>query len=165
MKLTRLSLLAALLAVLLCGCSDPLQRLRVEELTAFRRYGWTGMDLTLRVHNGGRRSLALSDARLTLWYGGGEAMRFELRGTCEVAGRTDAEVGMRWRTDLRDPAAGYLIDKKMREGALAAFAVTFSGRLCRGGRCREISLPMMPLSDFLAIFGLSLADLQNQLRE
>ena len=53
----------------------------------------------------------------------------------------------------------------MRAGETALFAVVFSGRVCSGSRCRDISLPMMPLSDFLAIFGVSLADMQNRLYE
>ncbi len=166
MKPLRRLIVPITVALLCVGCGSALQRrLTVGELTAFRRYGWTGMDDTLRVEIRCRRALLVADACLTLYYAGGELGRIELRGEAFVAPRGDSEVPMRWRIDLSDPAAGYLIEKKMRAGETALFAVVFSGRVCSGSRCRDISLPMMPLSDFLAIFGVSLADMQNRLYE
>lgn len=156
-------LMLFLLAVACSGCGDALQRrFRVEEVTSFRRYGWTGMDLTLRVCNRSRRTLRLSDARLTLFYGGGELGSLYLRGEVLAPARTCGDAAMRWRIDLPDPASGYLIEKKFRAGEAEVFAVSFTGRICFGSRCRDMFIPMMPLSDFLAILGASIDDLQNR---
>lgn len=164
MMTCRRLLLLTLLVGVCTGCGSALQRrFRVEEVASFRRYGWTGMDLSLRVCNGSRRTLRLSDARLTLFYGGGELGSLELRGEVLAPARTLADAAMRWRIDLQDPASGYLIEKKFRAGETDAFSVAFTGRVCSGSRCRDIFIPMMPLSDFLAIFGVSLADLQNRI--
>ena len=108
MKPLRRLIVPITVALLCVGCGSALQRrLTVGELTAFRRYGWTGMDLTLRVENRSRRALRLSDACLTLYYAGGELGRIELRGEAFVAPRGDSEVPMRWRIDLSDPCLLY----------------------------------------------------------
>ena len=92
MKPLRRLIVPITVALLCVGCGSALQRrLTVGELTAFRRYGWTGMDLTLRVENRSRRALRLSDACLTLYYAGGELGRIELRGEAFVAPRGDSE--------------------------------------------------------------------------
>ena len=133
MKPLRRLIVPITVALLCVGCGSALQRrLTVGELTAFRRYGWTGMDLTLRVENRSRRALRLSDACLTLYYAGGELGRIELRGEAFVAPRGDSEVPMRWRIDLSDPAAGYLIEKKMR-----AFSSTTANMRVPGRSLRE----------------------------
>ena len=82
MKPLRRLIVPITVALLCVGCRSALpRRLTVGELTAFRRYGWTAMDLTLRVENRSRRALRLSDACLTLYYAGGERNAWTTRNT------------------------------------------------------------------------------------
>lgn len=160
--------LVALVALaLLPGCRRAAEKasrkIRIEAVEAVERHALSGIDLTLRVQNGTRYKLVLREASLGLWYNGTKAGEVILRGAVEMPRRTTASIETRWKFRIEDPVALYLIVRRIRAGDVASVGVSYEAK-GRGGPARmHISQPMMPLSDFLRTFGLTMDELQTYL--
>lgn len=141
------------------------RNIRLEAVEKARRQGLSGAEIVLRVKNGTGHKLKLEKASLTVYYAGGVVTKVALREPAEAPRRATASVTTLWRIRTSDPMALHVMTKKIREDDISKIGVSFSIE-GRGGPARiKISREMMPLSDFLNIFGLSLNDVKNYLEE
>ena len=105
----------------------------------------------------------LREADLEFFLGGRPVLSARLHRPVEVPRRTTERVVTRWRLQILDPMALPVLTGRLRAGEIGQVAVSCRIR-GRGGPVRvNISQEMMPLSDFLNIFGLTLQDVQNYL--
>ena len=100
-----------------------------------------------------------------VYYAGRVVTKVALREPAEAPRRATASVTTLWRIRTSDPMALHVMTKKIREDDISKIGVSFAVE-GRGGPARvKISREMMPLSEFLNIFGLSLNDVKNYLEE
>ena len=165
----RLLLLGLLLAATLPlgSCSRAVERarerIRLEAVESVRRLGLSGAGAVVRVRNDSRSRLVLREADLEFFLGGRPVLSARLHRPVEVPRRTTERVVTRWRLQILDPMALPVLTGRLRAGEIGQVAVSCRIR-GRGGPVRvNISQEMMPLSDFLNIFGLTLQDVQNYL--
>lgn len=139
-------------------------KIRIEAVEAVEGHGLSGFDALLRIKNGTGYKLELETAELQLFFGDGRIGDVSLRERVEVPKRTTASIPTQWRLRISDPLALYMLTKKLKQGDLSQIAVSFSLK-GRGGPAKvDISQQMMPLPQFLRIFGLSEDDLINYLK-
>lgn len=167
--LKRILLIALLLAAALptVSCRRAVERarekIRVEAVEPVRRMGFSGAEAVVRVRNDSRSRLVLREADLEFFLGGRPVLSARLHRPVEVPRRTTERVVTRWRLQILDPMALPVLTGRLRAGEIGQVAVSCRIR-GRGGPVRvNISQEMMPLSDFLNIFGLTLQDVQNYL--
>lgn len=167
----RLLLYLLLLAVVLPAAScrraveKALDKIRIEAVEKFERKGMGGAETVVRVKNGTGYKLSLESARMDLFYAGTRVMDIRLHGRIEVPRRTTVSVASLWRVRTTDPMAYYVMEMKIREGDISQVAVSFAVAGRGGPAPVKISQEMVPLSEFLNIFGLSLQDVENYLEE
>ena len=131
------------------------RNIRLEAVEKARRQGLSGAEIVLRVKNGTGHKLKLEKASLTVYYAGGVVTKVALREPAEAPRRATASVTTLWRIRTSDPMALHVMTKKIREDDISKIGVSFAVE-GRGGPARvKISREMMPLSEFLNIFGLS----------
>ena len=141
------------------------RNIRLEAVEKARRQGLSGAEIVLRIKNGTGHKLKLEKASLTVYYAGGVVTKVALREPAEAPRRATASVTTLWRIRTSDPMALHVMTKKIREDDISKIGVSFAVE-GRGGPARvKISREMMPLSEFLNIFGLSLNDVKNYLEE
>lgn len=141
------------------------RNIRLEAVEEARRQGLSGAEVVLRIKNDTGHKLKLEKASFSVFYAGGGVTKVALREPAEVPRRTTASVATLWRIRTSDPMALHVMTKKIREDDISKIGVSFSVE-GRGGPARvKISQEMMPLSEFLNIFGLSLNDIKNYLEE
>lgn len=141
------------------------RNIRLEAVEKARRQGLSGAEIVLRIKNGTGHKLKLEKASLTVYYAGGVVTKVALREPAEAPRRATASVTTLWRIRTSDPMALHVMTKKIREDDISKIGISFAVE-GRGGPARvKISREMMPLSEFLNIFGLSLNDVKNYLEE
>ena len=141
------------------------RNIRLEAVEKARRQGLSGAEIVLRIKNGTGHKLKLEKASLTVYYAGVVVTKVALREPAEAPRRATASVTTLWRIRTSDPMALHVMTKKIREDDISKIGVSFAVE-GRGGPARvKISREMMPLSEFLNIFGLSLNDVKNYLEE
>lgn len=160
-------LLALVLPMTSCrrATERALSKIRVEEVVKLERQGLSGAELVLRVKNATGHKLVLERAVLRIYYAENLVTSIALRGRVEVPRRSDGEITTLWRTRTSDPMALYVMRKKLAGGDLSRIAVSFSIDGRGGPAPVNISQEMMPLSDFLNIFGLSFDEVKTYLKE
>lgn len=160
-------LLALVLPMTSCrrATERALSKIRVEEVVKLERQGLSGAELVLRVKNATGHKLVLERAVLRIYYAENLVTSIALRGRVEVPRRSDGEITTLWRTRTSDPMALYVMRKKLAGGDLSRIAVSFSIEGRGGPAPVNISQEMMPLSDFLNIFGLSFDEVKTYLKE
>ena len=109
--------------------------------------------------------LVLERAKVDLFYAGSRVMSIILHGRVEVPRRTTGSFTSLWRVRTTDPMAYYVMVKKIREDDISQVAVSFAVEGRGGPASVKNSEEMVPLSEFLNIFGLSLQDVKNYLDE
>lgn len=160
-------LLALVLPMTSCrrAAEKAIRNIGVEEVVKLERQGLSGAELVLRVKNATGHKLVLERAMLRIYYAESLVTSIALRGRVEVPRRSDGEVTTLWRTRTSDPMALYVVRKKLAEGDLSRIAVSFSIEGRGGPAPVKISQEMMPLSEFLNIFGLSFDEVKTYLEE
>ena len=103
--------------------------------------------------------------KVDLFYAGSRVMSIILHGRVEVPRRTTGSFTSLWRVRTTDPMAYYVMVKKIREDDISQVAVSFAVEGRGGPASVKNSEEMVPLSEFLNIFGLSLQDVKNYLDE
>lgn len=162
---------ALLLLVLLAAgsCRKAAERvarkIRIEAIERIDRQGLSGAELVVRMTNDTRHRLVLERAAFDLYYDSVRVSRIRLRHPVEVPRRFAGSITTLWRTRDDDPMALYVLDKRLREGNLSQVAVSFEIEGRGGPVPVNISRRMVPLSEFLNIFGLTLEDITNYLEE
>lgn len=166
-RIAALTLLAAV--SLLPSCRSAVEKtaakIRIEAVEQIDRHALSGVDLTLRVNNGSGYKLVLRDASLTLWFAGACVGDVTLREGVEVPRRTTQSVMTRWRLRINDPIALFALSSRLGAGDLSQVCVSYEVH-GRGGPAKvNISQEMIPLSDFLRIFGLTIEEVKTYFSE
>lgn len=139
------------------------ENIRVEAVEKIERKGLTGAEVVLRVKNGTGYKLMLKNARMDVYYSGSRVGDIRLREGVEVPRRTTASVQMEWQLRIADPLALYVLTKRIRENDFSQVTVSYAVEGRGGPAPVNISRDMVPLSEFLNIFGLTLQDVSNYL--
>lgn len=140
------------------------RNIRFEGIEKIERQGLTGAELVLRVRNDTGHKLVLDEARMDVFYGDSRAAVLLLRERAEVERHATQSVTTRWQLKIADPLALYALVRKADAGDLSQVRVSYavSGR---GGPVPvNISREMVPLSEFLNIFGLTSQDVIDYLK-
>ena len=140
------------------------ENIRVEEVEKIERHGMTGIDIVVRVKNDTGYKLALDQAQLDLYYGGREVGSVTLREGVGVDRRSTASVATQWKIRISDPLAMYVLAKKIEQGDLSQVAVSYRVKGKGGPAGIDISRDMVPVSEFLNTFGVTLEDVGNYLK-
>ena len=129
------------------------------------RKGMGGAEAVVRVKNGTGYKLVLERAKVDSFYAGSRVMSIILHGLCRGAAPDDRKFHVAVaREDYRPD--GLLRDgEKNPRGRYFAGRRFVCGRGARGPASVKNSEEMVPLSEFLNIFGLSLQDVKNYLDE
>ncbi|MEG2366008.1 MAG: hypothetical protein RSB29_04555 [Alistipes sp.] len=165
----RVILLALLVAVsLLPSCRRAAEKarrnIRIEAVEKVEPHALSGIDLTLRVHNGTGYKLVLHDASLTLWFDGSRVGDVVLREGVQVERRTTQSVVTRWKFQIDDPITLYILARRINAGDLSQIGVSYAVDGRGGPAPVKISSEMVPLSDFLHTFGVRIEDLKSYLK-
>lgn len=137
----------------------------VEAVVKAERQGLSGAEIVLRVKNDTRHKLVLKKASLQVFYNGDLLSHVVLRKHVEVPRRATTDIPTLWKIDNPEPAGQYILEKRIREGDISQISVSYHIEGRGGPVPVEISQQMMPLSDFLNNFGLSVQDLINYMKE
>ena len=163
-----LLLLCLLCAALLSGscrraAERAAQKIRIEAVESITPKGLTSAEAVLRIANGTRYKLLLQEAQFTLCYQSSRVLTLRLYDGFEVPKRSVASVPTRWRIRIEDPLALLLVGRDVRAGEAANLFVSYTlagrGGPASGNRTEE----MVPLSDFLRTFGVTLEEIKNYL--
>ncbi|MEG0806875.1 MAG: hypothetical protein RR410_00830 [Alistipes sp.] len=141
------------------------RNIRIEAVESVERRGLTGVEVVLRVMNNTGYKLALEQASLDLFYGRSRIGKILLREGVQVQRRTTGSVATAWQIKISDPLALYVLTRKLHEGDISQISVSYAVTGRGGPAPVNISREMVPLSEILNIFGLSLQDLTNYLKE
>lgn len=141
------------------------RNIRIEAVEKAERQGLSGAEIVLRIRNDTGHKLKLKKASLEVYYAEGLVTKVALRKEVEVPRRTTGSVTTLWRIRTSDPMALHVMTKKIREDDISKIGVSFAVEGRGGPAPVKISQQMMPLSEFLNIFGLSLDDVKNYLEE
>lgn len=158
---------ALVLGSVLClpSCRGAVEKarrnIRIEAVEEVVPHALSGVDLTVRVHNGSRYRLLLREASVEVWFADARVGRILLREGVEVPRRTTRSVTTRWKFRIDDPLALYALSRKWRKEELADVEVGFSIKGRGGPAPINIRAERMPLSDFLRNFGLDVDDLKS----
>ena len=141
------------------------RNIRLEAVEKVERKGMGGAEAVVRVKNGTGYKLVLERAKVDLFYAGSRVMSITLHGRVEVPRRTTGSFTSLWRVRTTDPMAYYVMVKKILADDISQVAVSFAVEGRGGPASVKNSEEMVPLSEFLNIFGLSLQDVKNYLDE
>lgn len=140
------------------------EKIRLEEIERVERQGLTGAEVVVRIANGTAHRLVLDDARVDVFYAGSRAVVATLREGVEVDSRTTQSVRTSWRLAISDPLALFALARKVAAGDISQVAVSVAAEGRGGPVPVNISREMVPLSEFLNTFGVTLEDVKNYLR-
>lgn len=141
--------------------ADKVRFLGVEKV---ERQGLTGAEVVVRIDNGSGYNLTLSSAEIGIYYGNSRVGTVVLRDPVTVPRRTLQSFATRWRLQISDPLALYLLARKARAGEFGQVFVSCAVEGRGGPAPVKFSREKMPLSDFLNTFGLSIQDVENYLK-
>ena len=164
-----LILMLALAAVLPLGsCRRAVERtvekIRLEEIERVERRGVTGAEVVVRIANGTAHRLVLDRARVDVFYAGSRAAAATLREGVEVAPRTTRSVETSWAVSISDPLAPFALVRRLSADDVSQIAVSVSAEGRGGPVPVNISREMVPLSEILNTFGVTLQDVKNYLK-
>lgn len=146
------------------AAENAARKIRIEAVEEFKLRGLTGAEMVLRVVNDTRHKLVLNQAEFSLYYNRSRAATVRLHESVEVGKRTTERVATRWKLKTDDPLAMLLIAREIHANDPSQIYVSYAidGR---GGPARvNIAREMVPLSEFLNIFGITLQDVQQYVR-
>ena len=143
----------ASLCLLLAACSGPARKVRFEGIGDFDRHGWAGADVTLNVANGSAHRVSATEARVVFYYRGAFVGEAKLMGRAAAAKHAVSSVPTRWKFRVNDPAAAYMLLKRIEERRYEGISLDVQARVRLGWAARRISFEGIPLSDFIRTFG------------
>ncbi len=141
------------------------KNIRIEAVEKVERQGLTGAEVVVRVMNDTGHKLQLDQVRLEIYYATDKVATILLREPVEVQRRTVGSLSTRWILKISDPLALYVLVRKIDSGEIGQVAVSYSVAGRGGPMPVNISRQMMPLSDFLNIFGVTLEEVKNYLKK
>lgn len=140
------------------------RKIRFEGIERVQMQGLTAAEVVARVDNGSAYRLALSAARIDLYYADALVGRLVLLDPVEIERRTAASLQTRWRIQISDPLTLYVLYRKVQSGEFDRIALSFAIEGRGGPAPLRFSREKMPLSEFLTTFGLTVQDVQNYLK-
>lgn len=140
---------------------DARENIRVESIEKIATTDLTNVDIVLKIANNSKYKLALDDATLTLFYGQSRVGDIMLREGVEVPKRATTSVLMQWRLKINNPLTLFAASRELRSRNLDNMYVSFKIAGKGGPAPIDFSEDMMSLSQFLAIFGASIDDLDK----
>lgn len=143
-------LLLTVVGAVACGSA---QKIRLVGVDSFDRHGWAGGDLTLAIGNASAHRLRLRSACVTFYYEGNYVGEAHLMAGVEAPPHALTHVFTRWKLRVPDPAAAYLLLRRIEERRYAGIALDVEAKVRLGWGGRRISMTGVPLSDFIRIFG------------
>lgn len=141
--------------------ADKIRFLGVEKC---ERQGLTGAEVVVRIDNGSAYNLSLSSAEIGIYYGDSRVGTVVLCDPVAVPRRTALSVATRWRLQISDPLALYLLARKVKAGDFGQVFVSCAVEGRGGPAPVKFLREKMPLSDFLNTFGLSIQNVANYLK-
>lgn len=161
-----LLLLAATLPMSSCrrAAEKARQKIRVEAVEKFEMHGMSGAELALRVVNDTRHKLVLEKVEMDVFYNGSRVGSVALRDRIEVGKRTTESVSLLWQFKIADPLALYVLSRKVQESDLSQVCVSYAIEGRGGPMSVKISKKMVPLSEFLHNFGLTMDTLKSYMK-
>lgn len=141
------------------------KNIRIEALEKFERHGMTAADVVVRVMNNTGYKLVLDKASIDVFFNGSRVGTITLSEGVEVMRRTTQSVATRWQIRLSDPLALYVMIKKIEAGDLSQISLSYAAEGRGGPAPVKISREMVPVSEILNTFGLTLQDLGKYLKE
>lgn len=165
-KLLQLTLLLAL-TLPLGSCRKAVQKtaskIRLEAVERITPRGLSALEAVLRIDNGTSHRLTLERAVLTLHYQQSGVLTLTLHEGCSIEKHTTESIVTRWKMQFGDPLGLMLLAGAVRAGDASQISVScqIGGR---GGPARiNLDRQMVPLSEFLRTFGVSMEDLNQYL--
>ena len=165
-KLLQLTLLLALVLPM-SACRKAAQKaaskIRLEAVERVTPKGFTAVEAVLRVANGTSYKLALEQATIRIHYRQSDVLVLTLHEAVGLGKKRTESLTTRWKVQIADPLALLLLARDVKSGDPSQIAV--SARIeGRGGPARvNLDRQMVPLSEFLRTFDLSMEDLNNYL--
>lgn len=141
------------------------RNIRIEAVEKIKLQGMTGIDLVLRLKNGTNYKLVLDRAALNLYYAEDCVAQAVLREKIEVARLTTGSVTTQWKLRVSDPLALYALVRKVGQGDLSKINVSYELEGRGGPIPAKSSSRIMPLSEFLHIFGVDIEHVKKLLKE
>lgn len=153
------------LALTLGSCRRAIEKsaakIRLEAVERITPRGLTGAEAVVRIQNGSAHKLTLSDAEFTLCYKNSKAFTLKLLEAVTIEKRTTASLTTRWRMQLADPLALMLAGRDFQAGDDSKLFVSYAIEGRGGPANRNLAREMVPLSEFLRIFGVTMDDLKS----
>lgn len=140
------------------------EKIRVEAVEKVERQGLTSARVTVRIANGTAHKLVLNAATVDIHYGTGRAASIVLRNEVSIESRTTRSVETEWQVKVSDLLALYALTRKVASDDISQIFVSVTAEGRGGPVPVNISREMMPLSDILNTFGMTLQDVKNYLR-
>lgn len=139
-------------AVAAVSCGGAAEKVRVEGVQNFDRHGWVGADLTLTVENASAHRVSVPEARITFYFEGVVVGEAWLTKRVEMPRRSRTQVPTRWKFRVPDPAAAYLLSRRIEEHRYEDIVLDVEAKVRIGWAGRRFSGQGLPLSDFIRIF-------------
>lgn len=143
--------LLLLVAVGAVACGSA-RKIRLEGVSSFDRHGWAGGDLTFSVDNASAHRLRMRAASVTFYYNGSYVGEARLMKEAVAPSRSIADVFTRWKLYAPDPAAAYLLLRRIEERRYEGIALDVEAKVRLGWGGRRISMQGVPLSEFIRTF-------------
>lgn len=161
-------MLLMILALSLGSCRRAAQKqaekIRIEAVEQITPKGLTSAEAVLRIANGSAYRLQLRTAEFTLCYQREPLLRLLLHEGFELEKRTTRSVATRWRIRIVDPLALLLAGRDLQRSDASQMQVSYRLEGQGGPVPVNIAREMVPLSEFLRIFGVTLDDVKDYLR-
>jgi len=151
MKAARIAALL-LIGLLLVSCSGAARKVGPVRLTGFERHGWSGADAELEIGNASAHRLRIRAAEVTFFYDGIPVGTATLTRELTLERHTLNRLGSRWRLRTEDPAAAYMLQKRIEEREYDRIALGYRLTVRAGLAKKTFSQRMVPLSEFLSTF-------------
>ncbi len=152
-----------LISLLLVSCKGAVERaqqnFRIGRVESVERQGLRGAKVSLQVCNSTGHKVVFKEIGFTVYSAGTRMADISLRARVEVPRGTNGSIVSLWRTDFADPLAGDVLLRKLRQNDLGQTVVSYIVKARAGMIPIEIRQGMMPMSDFLNNFGLSLDEI------
>ena len=140
------------------------EQVSIESIDKVNINGFTSIDLLTSVRNDSRHKLLLKSGELTLYYNKGVIGELTLKAPVELDKRTSKQLLSQWGLSLNNPFSLIAVGNKINKGDINNLFVSFSMSGRFGIYPLNLSEEMVPLSHFLAIFGIENDELKNILQ-
>ena len=171
-KLIYLVVVVFMAAITMTSCRSVVEnsienikkQVSIESIDKVNINGLKSIDLLLTVRNDSRHKLLLKSGKLTLYYNQGAIGELALKAPIELDKHTTKQLRSQWAMSIDNPFSLMAVASKVNKGDISNLFVSFSMSGRFGVYPLNLSEEMIPLSHFLAIFGIEQDELKNILK-